>query len=102
MTFYTHTQGGREGGREQGQVATNNNRKTGANNKGTEQVGEHTTSRQNKGERKVWRVGEKARETQLGRQNSKSANPTARSVKEDSKGKEQTHSWIPVTCSSIK
>jgi len=65
--------------------------------KGTEQAGEHTTSRQNKGKgggrkhgNQPWQAEEQKRKAE---QATKQNHPAARQLKQDSRGKEQTHSW---------
>jgi len=65
--------------------------------KGTEQAGEHTTSRQNKGKgggrkhgNQPWQAEEQKRKAE---QATKQNHPAARQLKQDSKRKEQTHSW---------
>ena len=76
------------------------------NNKGREQVGEHTTSRQNTGKGKGGREGEggerrkhtepnpdmQKSKQRKAEQATKQKHSTARHLKQDSTGKEQTHS----------
>ena len=102
---FSHThicRGGGEGGREQGQPATTNNGETKDNTtKAENKQREHTTSRQNKerkggkaGGRKhtgtqPWHAKEQAPPSTTG---NKAKPQQWRKVKQDSTGKEQTHS----------
>ena len=92
--LHMRASGWREGGREQGRPAATNNGKTGEATKAKNRQGGHTTSRQNKGRERGGRKGEKAHGTQPWQAEEQECKAKrARQLKQDSKGKEQTHSW---------